>query len=135
MISTHEKYSKGAVARELMNRFILGQHTEMSPPPASEMQWVSDHPQGAVLRLRVVPRAPRDGIDGPHGDALKLRLTAPPVEGEANAALVRLLSRLLEVPRSSLHLLAGSTGRQKLLQVAGCGAAVVRARLAPHFTR
>ncbi len=99
------------------------------------MQWVSDHPQGAVLRLRVVPRAPRDGIDGPHGDALKVRLTAPPVEGEANAALIRLLSRLLEAPRASVHLLAGSTGRQKLLQVAGRSAADVRSRLVPHFTR
>ena len=57
-----------------------------------------------------------------------------------SGALSQLLSefgviRLLEVPRASLHLLAGSTGRQKLLQVAGRSAADVRGRLAPHFTR
>ena len=82
-----------------------------------------DHPDGCVLALHVVPNARRDGPDGLHGDALKLRLRAPPVDGKANEALVRLLARLCALPRSRVILIAGETAREKRVLLAGLAAA------------
>lgn len=65
------------------------------------------------------PRASRTELAGRHGDALKVRLVAPPVEGAANAALVRYLAEVLDVPRASIKLLSGHSGRRKLVQVTG----------------
>ena len=84
---------------------------------------------GASLRVRVKPRAARDELAGEREGALVVRLTAPPVEGEANAALVRLVSRVLGLPPSSVAIAQGAKGRDKVLVVAGLGAAEVRARL------
>jgi len=67
----------------------------------------------------VQPRASRTELAGRHGDALKVRLVAPPVEGAANAALVRYLAEVLDVPRASIKLLSGHSGRRKLVQVTG----------------
>ena len=77
-----------------------------------------------------MPRAARDALGGLRDGALVVRLTAPPVEGKANAALVRVLGRLLGVPPSSVTILRGASGRDKLVRVAGLGAAEARARLA-----
>ena len=65
------------------------------------------------------PRASRTELAGRHGDALKVRLVAPPVEGAANAALVRYLAQVVDVPRASIKLLSGHSGRRKLVQVTG----------------
>jgi uncharacterized protein (TIGR00251 family) len=80
------------------------------------------------LRVRVQPRASRTELAGPHGDALTVRIAAPPVDGAANEALVRFLADRLEVPRSAVRLEAGAAGRSKLVAVAGLtlGAAVHR---------
>jgi uncharacterized protein (TIGR00251 family) len=72
-----------------------------------------------LLRLRVQPRASREEIVGVAGDAIRVRLTAPPVDGMANDALVRFLAVLLRVPRSSVELVSGQTGRTKLVAVTG----------------
>ena len=96
---------------------------------ASEMTWVSDHPEGAQMRLRIIPRAPRNRVDGPLGDALKIRLQAPPVDGEANQALVRYLADRLEVSRSAIRLVAGATGRNKIVLVNSLSARQVQERL------
>ena len=80
--------------------------------------------------MRVRARAAREGLGGTREGALVVRLTAPPVEGQANAALARLLGRLLGVPPSAVTLVRGATGRDKLLRVAGVRAADARARLA-----
>jgi uncharacterized protein len=93
------------------------------------MSWINDSPRGAVLSVRVVPRSSRNRIDGVHGDALKVRLQAPPVEGKANAALAELLADSLGVSASSVILVRGDTGRNKSLLVAGLRAAEARARL------
>ena len=69
--------------------------------------------------MHVQPRASRTGLAGRHGDALKIRLSAPPVDGAANEALVRFLAHRLEVPRSAVRLEAGATGRSKLVSVTG----------------
>mgnify|MGYP001281243284 CR=1 FL=1 len=65
------------------------------------------------------PRASRTELAGLYGDALKVRLAAPPVDGAANEALVRYLAEVLDVPRASIELLSGHSGRRKLLQITG----------------
>jgi uncharacterized protein (TIGR00251 family) len=74
-----------------------------------------------VCRLRVVPRAPRSELAGVHGDRLKLRLSAPPVDGRANAELVALLARLFGVPRGRVRLTAGLRGRNKTVEIEAPG--------------
>jgi uncharacterized protein (TIGR00251 family) len=84
---------------------------------------------GVTLRVRVQPRAARDTLSGEREGALVVRLHAPPVEGAANTALQRFLGRALGVAPSSVAILRGQTGREKLLRVDGLSAAAVRARL------
>ncbi|MCX6995809.1 MAG: DUF167 domain-containing protein [Kiritimatiellaeota bacterium] len=93
------------------------------------MAWLQETPQGVALSLRIVPRAARDAVQGVLGDALKIRLTAPPVEGQANAALMRFLADRLDLPARQVHLLSGLTGRSKRVLVQGLSAAAIRARL------
>jgi uncharacterized protein (TIGR00251 family) len=69
--------------------------------------------------VRVQPRASRSEIVGLHGDALKVRLCAPPVKGAANGALVELLAAALGVPRHSVRIAAGATSRGKVVEVDG----------------
>jgi uncharacterized protein (TIGR00251 family) len=80
---------------------------------------------GVVFEIRVVPRASRCEAAGIQGDALKLRITAPPVEGKANEECVRLLARLLDVKRAQVEILAGRTARTKTVAVAGIRAEAV----------
>ena len=70
-----------------------------------------------ILEVRVQPRASRDEIVGLHGDALKIRITAPPVDGKANAHLTRFLAKAFGVPRARVTLLGGETGRSKRLRI------------------
>jgi uncharacterized protein (TIGR00251 family) len=88
-----------------------------------------DTQTGVTLRVRVQPRASRDALAGERQGALVVRLTAPPVEGRANEALTRLLGRALGVPPSAVSVLRGSTGRDKLVAVAGVSADAARSRL------
>ena len=81
---------------------------------------------GAVrFAVRVQPRSSRSAVEGVHGDALKVRLTAPPVEGAANDALLSLLSEELGVPRRAIRIVAGETGRNKIIEVDGMVAEAV----------
>lgn len=84
---------------------------------------------GIRLRVRVQPRASRTELAGRHGDALKVRLTAPPVEGAANEALLRFLAERLGVSRSAIRLLSGASGRAKVVTVDGVTPEAARARL------
>lgn len=70
------------------------------------------------LSVRVTPRAARDSIDGfdDHG-ALRVRVTAAPADGQANAAVVKLLSRVLDIPSRDIVLVSGATARQKVFEV------------------
>jgi uncharacterized protein len=90
---------------------------------------VQDVPGGCTLAVKVHPRARRDAISGEVGGALKLDLTAPPVDGKANEACIRFLARLLEVPRSSVTIAAGQNSRNKIIRVSGRTADDVRTRL------
>lgn len=67
----------------------------------------------------MVPRARVTGVAGRHGDALKIRVAAPPMDGAANAELIRFLAERLSVPRSAVTITAGHTSRRKTVRIAG----------------
>ena len=83
------------------------------------MDWIREISKGVLLPVRAVPRASKNEIQGVHGDALKVRLQAPPVEGKANQALIRFLSDALNIPRSQLSIASGETGRNKAVLITG----------------
>lgn len=87
-------------------------------------------PEGARVRVRVQPRASRDEIQDWQGGALRVRVTAPPVEGEANMAIRKLLAKALGVAPSTVEVVRGERARDKVVRVAGLSLADVRARLA-----
>ena len=93
------------------------------------MSWLSDTPTGAVLNLRIVPRAAKNAIQGEHGDALKIRLCAPPVDGAANAALMDFLAETFSLPRARVQLLAGQTSRHKRVLLAGVPASAIQSSI------
>lgn len=70
-----------------------------------------------ILAISVQPRASQDEIVGVYGDRLKVRITAPPVEGKANQHLVRFLSKVFKVSRGQVSILSGESGRHKRIQV------------------
>lgn len=72
-----------------------------------------------MLRVRVIPRAARTEIQGEHGDELKIRLNAPPVDGKANQSLIKFLSKKLHVSKGSIALLSGDSSRSKRLEISG----------------
>jgi uncharacterized protein (TIGR00251 family) len=75
--------------------------------------------EGVILRVHAQPNAKRSQVAGLHGDELKIRLQAPPVEGKANAALVRFLSDLIGVPKSAVEIVRGESSRNKQVLVRG----------------
>jgi uncharacterized protein len=90
---------------------------------------VRDTDAGATFAVKVHPRAKKNAITGEVGDAMKLTLTAPPVDGKANEACIEFFAKLLKVPRSSVTIAAGQTSRNKVIRVAGLSAEEVRKRL------
>ena len=78
---------------------------------------VSARGDGALLRVAVVPNARRTGADGLHDGALRVRLTAPPVEGQANARLLAWLAAELDCPRRAVRLQHGDTSRRKAVEI------------------
>ncbi len=85
---------------------------------------------GVAFRVKVHPRAKKNAITGEVGDALKVSLTAPPVEGRANEACIEFLAKLLKVPQSSVTIASGQSGRIKVIRVAGVTAEQLRERIA-----
>lgn len=71
-----------------------------------------------ILQLRIQPRAAHDEITGPLGNSLKIRITAPPVEGEANEHLRKFLSGQFGVAKSQVTVISGNTGREKRIRIA-----------------
>lgn len=93
------------------------------------MSWLRAAGRDVRLTLHIQPRASRTEVVGPHGEALKIRLAAPPVDGAANEALVGFLAEQLGVARTAITLVAGDTSRRKVVVVKGVGVESVRARL------
>ncbi len=81
-----------------------------------------ESPQGITLTIKAVPRAKRDEIVGIEGDALKVRLNAPPVEGRANEALIKFLAEKLGLKRGDIELVRGETARHKVVRIRGISA-------------
>jgi uncharacterized protein len=90
---------------------------------------IKDTPAGATFQIKVHPRAKKNAIAGEVGDALKVALTAPPLDGRANEACIAFFAELLNVARSSVTIAAGHSSRNKVIRVAGLTAAQVEERL------
>lgn len=88
---------------------------------------VEDAKGRARFRVRVVPRASRTEVAGVHAGALRVRLAAPPVDGKANAALIRFLSAALSIPRAAIRIVRGESSRSKTIEVNASPARVRRA--------
>jgi uncharacterized protein (TIGR00251 family) len=86
---------------------------------------------GVLIAVRVIPRAAHAAVAGLRGNAVLVRLTAPPVDGAANAELLALMADVLAVPRRAISIVAGERGRSKRLKVAGVVLSDVASRL-PH---
>src|SRR2546426_8966479 len=95
--------------------------------PATGKRVVGPH---VILSLRVQPRASRNAVAGWTGDTLNIRLTAPPVEGAANAACLEFLADLLDLPQSHIEILKGARSRTKVIRISGLSQDEVHARLA-----
>lgn len=87
---------------------------------------VEEREDGVRFPVHVQPRASRSEVVGVHGDALKVRLSAPPVDGAANAALIDLLAEVFAVRRDAIRILAGRSARAKLVEVTGVNGDDVR---------
>ena len=93
--------------------------------------FANDVADGCTLAVRVHPGARKNGVTGVHDDALKIALTAPPVDGKANEALIAFLAEALRLPRARIAIVAGIASRAKTVRITGKSAAEVAAALFP----
>src|SRR5687767_12763458 len=91
--------------------------------------FVSPSARGAVVSVLVQPHAAKDAIVGVHGNALKVRVQAPPVEDRANKAVERLIAAALGVPRARVSVISGRSARHKRISVAGADVELVTSAL------
>ena len=89
--------------------------------------------RGITFAVKVHPRARKNAITGHVGDALKLALTAPPVDGKANHAVIEFLADLFAIPRSSVTIASGETSRNKVVRIAGVSKPTAEQRLAENL--
>jgi uncharacterized protein len=82
-----------------------------------------------LINVRVIPRSSKNSITWEQG-ILKVRLTAPPVDGAANEALIALLAEQLDVPKRQVTIVRGSTGRQKTVEIAGITEEILKEKIA-----
>lgn len=82
-----------------------------------------------TFAVKVHPRAKKNAITGEVSDRLKISLTAPPIDGKANEACIEFFAKLLKVPRTSVTIASGKTGRKKVIRVAGLSVEELRKRL------
>lgn len=95
------------------------------------VSWLRQEASGSiVLSLHVQPGARKTEIRGTHGEALKIRLAAPPADGKANDCLIEFFAKLLEVPRAQVELVSGAAARQKRIRVRGARPQAVERLLA-----
>jgi len=93
------------------------------------MTWLVADDKGVTLRLHIQPGAKKTEVAGLHGEALKIRLAAPPVDGKANASLIAFLADRLGVAKSAVTLVSGDASRAKRVRVSGIGPPLVREKL------
>ena len=104
---------------ELIMRWLKPVHVIVDFPEMNLPSFLHCVEEGTLLDIHVQPRASRNEISGVRGACLKVRLTAPPVEGEANRACIRLLAKLLGISRSDVEIVQGHASRQKRLLIRG----------------
>lgn len=93
---------------------------------ASLPVWLRRATDGSLtLTLHIQPGAKQTGFAGPHGEAMKVRLAAPPVDGKANAALCAFLATFCGVPKSAVELISGDTSRAKRVRISAASAATL----------
>jgi len=85
---------------------------------------------GVTVKIYVAPRSSANKVVGVHNGAIKVALTAPPVDGAANKGLIEFLAKALGVPKGGVHIIAGETSRHKVVAVAGVGAEATLKKLA-----
>jgi len=95
--------------------------------------FVRPHANGVVLSIKAQPRANRDEIAGVIADELKLKITAPPVDSAANAAIMAFLAELLDCPKSAVQLIRGQTSRHKQILLVGLTIETVTDKLRHHL--
>ncbi len=89
-------------------------------------EWLRVAADGRItLTLHIQPGAKKTEFAGLHGDALKIRLAAPPVDGKANEALIKFVAETLKLPKSAVNLKSGQTSRRKILEVSGSSQAAI----------
>jgi hypothetical protein len=91
---------------------------------------IHEFDDGVSFAVKVHPRAKKNAITGELGDALKVSLTTPPIDGRANEACIEFFAKLLKVPRSSVTIASGQSSRNKVIRVAGLSADQLRKRIA-----
>ncbi|MBZ5505738.1 MAG: DUF167 domain-containing protein [Acidobacteriia bacterium] len=94
---------------------------------------IQESAKGITFAIKVHPRARKNAITGVIGDALKLALTAPPVEGKANQAVIEFFADLFAIPRSSVTIASGETSRNKVVRIAGVSKAQAEQRLSGNL--
>ena len=95
------------------------------------MDFLRENSGGVLLTVRVTPRAGRNEWSGWHGGVPKIRLCAPPADGQANRALIAFVAEALDRPRSTLALVSGASSRTKTVLIRGVTAEAIRARIPP----
>jgi len=114
-----------AIARSENNNFSEPPRMSAAPLPA----YLTEHPDGVTLAIKLQPRAAKNEIGEPIGAELRIRVTAPPVEAAANEALIRLLAATLDCPRGKVELVRGHTARHKLVRIYGATPGAVMAKI------
>ena len=97
----------------------------------AEDSFLRQEERGLIVQVLVCPRGSRERIEGIQDGRLKVRLTAPPVEGAANVALCAFLAKTLGLPKRAVTLLAGQSGRRKTLLLSEISLAAAREKLSP----
>lgn len=80
---------------------------------------IKEDKDGVLIKIKVQPKASKNEIVGLMEDALKIRLTAPPVDGKANEACIQFLAGLLHIPKKKVELISGQAGRHKIIKLNG----------------
>ncbi|MBI9020045.1 MAG: YggU family protein [Verrucomicrobia bacterium] len=83
------------------------------------LEWINETSDGVTVKIRAVPRASKNEIQGFYDDALKIRLTSAPVDGKANQALIKFLSKSLNISKAQIRIEQGETSRHKTVHIGG----------------